>query len=64
MIIYREPVREIVRMISGMNPRPIIHYDMAHVLGLAGPHFQDPFKEGADLVTGLPIKRSLVPSEE
>jgi aminomethyltransferase len=25
---------------------------MAHVLGLVGPHFQDPFKEGADLVTG------------
>jgi aminomethyltransferase len=52
MIIYREPVREIVRMISGMKLKPIIHYDMAHVLGLAGPHFQDPFKEGADLVTG------------
>jgi len=27
-------------------------YDMAHVLGLVGPHFQEPFKEGADLVTG------------
>jgi aminomethyltransferase len=52
MIIYREPVKEISRMISGMNPKPIIHYDMAHVLGLAGPLFQDPFKEGADLVTG------------
>jgi aminomethyltransferase len=24
---------------------------MAHVLGLAGPHFQEPFAEGADLVT-------------
>jgi aminomethyltransferase len=27
-------------------------YDMAHVLGLIGPHFQMPFAEGADLVTG------------
>jgi aminomethyltransferase len=27
-------------------------YDMAHVLGLVGPHFQEPFKEGANLVTG------------
>lgn len=27
-------------------------YDMAHVLGLVGPHFQQPFQEGADLVTG------------
>jgi aminomethyltransferase len=27
-------------------------YDMAHVLGLIGPHFQQPFVEGADLVTG------------
>jgi aminomethyltransferase len=27
-------------------------YDMAHVLGLVGPHFQNPFKEGADIVTG------------
>jgi aminomethyltransferase len=27
-------------------------YDMAHVLGLVGPYFQQPFAEGADLVTG------------
>ena len=39
-------------MISKMNPRPIIHYDMAHVLGLVGPSFQEPFKEGVDIVTG------------
>jgi aminomethyltransferase len=25
---------------------------MAHVLGLIGPHFQEPFKDGAELVTG------------
>ena len=51
MMIYREPVREIAQMISGMHPKPIILYDMAHVLGLVGPCFQEPFKEGADIVT-------------
>lgn len=39
-------------MISSLRPRPILVYDMAHVLGLIGPHFQEPFAEGADLVTG------------
>jgi aminomethyltransferase len=51
MIIYKEPVNEIAQMVSKMNPRPILHYDMAHVLGLVGPCFQEPFAEGADLVT-------------
>jgi aminomethyltransferase len=52
MVIYREPLREITGMIHDMNPKPILLYDMAHVLGLIGPYFQEPFKEGADLVTG------------
>ncbi len=52
MVIYKEPVREIAGMISMLNPKPILLYDMAHVLGLIGPYFQEPFKEGADLVTG------------
>jgi aminomethyltransferase len=52
MILYREPVREIAQMISGMRPRPILMYDMAHVLGLVGPLYQQPFVEGADIVTG------------
>ncbi|OGP77835.1 MAG: glycine cleavage system protein T [Deltaproteobacteria bacterium RBG_16_49_23] len=52
MVLYKEPLKEIARLASGMKPRPIIHYDMAHVLGLIGPYFQEPFKEGADIVTG------------
>jgi aminomethyltransferase len=52
MILYKEPLREIAQMASNIKPRPIIHYDMAHVLGLIGPYFQEPFKEGADIVTG------------
>jgi aminomethyltransferase len=51
MMIYREPLRELARMISGMAPKPILLYDMAHVFGLAGPDFQEPFREGADIVT-------------
>jgi glycine/serine hydroxymethyltransferase len=50
MTIHREPVREIAGLIEGRDT--ILMYDMAHVLGLAGPHFQQPFEEGADLVTG------------
>jgi aminomethyltransferase len=52
MMIYKEPVREIAEMIATMNPKPILLCDMAHVLGLIGPYFQEPFKEGADIVTG------------
>jgi aminomethyltransferase len=52
MVIYKEPLREIAAMIASMNPKPILLYDMAHVLGLIGPHFQEPFNEGADIVTG------------
>jgi len=51
MMIYREPLEEIAQMVSKIQPKPIILYDMAHVLGLAGPYFQEPFKEGADIVT-------------
>ncbi len=52
MVIYKEPLKEIAQMVSDMKPKPIILYDMAHVLGLIGPYFQEPFKEGADIVTG------------
>jgi aminomethyltransferase len=52
MVIYKEPLREIAEMVAYMDPKPIILYDMAHVLGLIGPYFQEPFQEGADIVTG------------
>jgi aminomethyltransferase len=54
MVIEPEPIAEARRVIDQMPPeeRPIIMYDMAHVLGLVGPLFQEPFKEGADVVTG------------
>jgi aminomethyltransferase len=52
MVLYREPVAELRRMVREMKEKTWILYDMAHVLGLIGPHFQQPFREGADLVTG------------
>ena len=57
VIIHREPVSEITAFIHAEfgedNPdRPLIMYDGAHVLGLLGTAFQDPLKEGADIVTG------------
>jgi len=52
MVICREPVAEIRAFIDEQGLDTVVMYDMAHVLGLIGPHFQEPFKEGADLVTG------------
>jgi glycine/serine hydroxymethyltransferase len=51
MFICPEPVREAYEAAKGLDPRPVIMYDMAHVLGLYGA-FQAPLAEGADIVTG------------
>ncbi|MGQ9464453.1 MAG: serine hydroxymethyltransferase [bacterium] len=51
MFLYKEPVELVSKIVKSWNPRPILMYDMAHVLGLYGA-FQDPFREGADIVTG------------
>ena len=52
MTIHLEPVSAIRRIVDDLNLDTILMYDMAHVLGLVGPFFQEPFKEGADVVTG------------
>jgi aminomethyltransferase len=52
MVLHREPVAEIRRFVDDQGLDALILYDTAHVLGLVGPHFQEPFAEGADLVTG------------
>ena len=52
MVLHREPVREIRAFLTEQRIDAVILYDMAHVLGLVGPWFQEPFSEGADLVTG------------
>ena len=52
MVLHKEPVAEIRRFLDDQRIDAVILYDMAHVLGLVGPYFQEPFNEGADLVTG------------
>jgi glycine/serine hydroxymethyltransferase len=51
MFLHKEPVAFVHDIIKTWQPRPVIMYDMAHVLGLYGV-LQEPFKEGADIVTG------------
>jgi len=51
MFIYPEPVKFVHDLVKDWPDRPVLMYDMAHVLGLYGA-FQEPFAEGADLVTG------------
>jgi glycine/serine hydroxymethyltransferase len=51
MFIYAEPIRFISDLVKDWETRPVIMFDMAHVLGLYGA-FQSPFDEGADIVTG------------
>jgi aminomethyltransferase len=52
MVLHKEPVAEIRQFLDAQQINPVVMYDMAHVLGLIGPHFQQPFVDGADLVTG------------
>lgn len=52
MVLYREPVAEIRSIIDALNLDCVLMYDAAHVLGILGPHFQDPFREGVDVLTG------------
>ena len=52
MVIHKEPVKEIRAFVDEHAPSCIIMYDMAHVLGLYGDHFQTPLQEGAHLITG------------
>jgi aminomethyltransferase len=52
MVLHPEPVAEMRTFIDEAGLDCFLMYDMAHVLGLIGPHFQEPFKEGADIVTG------------
>jgi len=51
LALYKEPLKEIKSFIDENNIHSILIYDMAHVFGLAGPFFQEPFVDGADIVT-------------
>jgi len=51
MFLYQEPVKFVSDLVKDWEVRPVIMYDMAHVLGLFGA-FQAPLQEGADVITG------------
>jgi glycine/serine hydroxymethyltransferase len=51
MFIYQEPVKQVADIVRTWNRRPVLMYDMAHVLGLYSA-FQPALQEGADIVTG------------
>ncbi len=52
MVLHKEPVAAIREYVDDTGLETTIMYDMAHVLGLIGDHFQKPFQEGAEIVTG------------
>lgn len=52
MVIHKEPVAQIRKYVDEQKIPTTIMYDMAHVLGIAGDYFQNPFAEGAEIVTG------------
>jgi glycine/serine hydroxymethyltransferase len=51
MFIYPEPIEFVADLVKDWEAKPVIMYDMAHVLGLFGA-FQKPLQEGANVVTG------------
>ncbi len=52
MMLHPEPVEQVRKHLVEARIDSVIIYDAAHVLGLIGPYFQDPFADGADLITG------------
>jgi aminomethyltransferase len=52
VILHPEPIAEIRAMVTELGLPTVIMFDAAHVLGLLGEHYQQPFREGADIVTG------------
>ncbi len=51
MFICQEPIAFISDLVKDWENKPLIMFDMAHVLGLYGA-FQDPLAEGANVITG------------
>jgi glycine hydroxymethyltransferase len=51
--LFPHPVHELAEYLHASNPEAVLAYDASHVLGLiAGGYFQDPLREGADLMFG------------
>lgn len=50
--LFPHPVEQLKEITRRVSPSTIILYDASHVLGLtAGKHFQQPLREGADIIT-------------
>lgn len=69
LILFRQPVREIVEIAENLNAH--VMFDASHVLGLiAGKVYPNPIKEGADVLTASTHKtffgpqRALILSKE
>ncbi|WP_202319483.1 serine hydroxymethyltransferase [Archaeoglobus neptunius] len=69
LILFRQPVSEIRKIADEIGA--YVMYDASHVLGLiAGKSFQNPIKEGADVMTGSTHKtffgpqRAIIASKE
>ena len=52
MVLCKEHEAAIRQDVDEQKIPTTIMYDMAHVMGLVGDHFQKPFEEGAEIVTG------------
>lgn len=51
MALQREPVMAVREVVDALGLDTLLLYDGAHVFGLLGPLFQNPFQEGAHLLT-------------
>lgn len=51
MFLHKEPVKFVADIVKDWPNKPVIMFDMAHVLGLYGA-FQEPLADGANIVTG------------
>ncbi len=53
VFLHPEPVKALSDHLAKIGDyNPLVMYDGAHVLGILGPCFQEPLKEGAHVVTG------------
>ena len=62
MVLHKEPVAQIRQFVDEQKIPTTIMYDMAHVLGLIGDHFQNPFQEARRSSPAPPTRPSSVPS--
>ena len=62
MTLHREPVAAIRRMVDDLGIACVVMYDMAHVLGLAGPVFRSPLRKAPTWSPAPPTRPTSVPS--